>query len=99
MWSLPSGFVEYGENPIDAALRELKEETGLVADLDKILGIYLSDDHPKTFSTLTIIKVMNAKGKLESKDDASEARYFNLNQLPKMAFLAHASVLKTIYKC
>jgi 8-oxo-dGTP pyrophosphatase MutT (NUDIX family) len=30
-WELPTGLIERGENPYDAALRELKEETGQVA--------------------------------------------------------------------
>ncbi len=96
LWSLPAGFVNYGENPIDAAIRELKEETNLVAQFDKIVGIYLTDDHPKTFSILTVIKVKNISGKLDAKDDASEIKFFNIENLPEMAFSAQIEAIKNI---
>ncbi|WBQ04304.1 NUDIX hydrolase [Kribbella sp. CA-293567] len=35
-WSLPSGAVEPGESPAEAAVRELHEETGLRIDLDQL---------------------------------------------------------------
>jgi 8-oxo-dGTP diphosphatase len=38
-WSLPSGVVDPGEQPADAALRELFEETGVLAEIDRIGGV------------------------------------------------------------
>lgn len=96
LWSLPAGFVNYGENPVNAAIRELKEETNLNAKLDKIIGIYLADDHPKTFSILTVIKVKNPSGKLVAKDDVSELNYFKIDNLPEMAFPTQLKAIKNI---
>jgi len=96
MWSLPAGFVKYGENPIDAALRELKEETNLSADYDNILGLYIADDHPKTFSLLTIIIAKNIKGTLRAKDDAQKASYFPIKELPELAFSSHRMALQSL---
>jgi 8-oxo-dGTP pyrophosphatase MutT (NUDIX family) len=39
-WMIPSGFVERGEDPLEAARRELAEETGLEADEWTTLGAY-----------------------------------------------------------
>ncbi len=39
-WTLPGGGLDPGEEPTVAAIREIQEETGLVADLDRLLGLH-----------------------------------------------------------
>jgi 8-oxo-dGTP pyrophosphatase MutT (NUDIX family) len=43
-WALPGGRLDEGETPIEAALRETREEVGHIADPDAVLG--LLDDYP-----------------------------------------------------
>ena len=42
-WTLPGGGVDHGEAPADAAVREVAEETGLLATLQGLLGVH--DEH------------------------------------------------------
>ncbi|GLY46961.1 NUDIX domain-containing protein [Lentzea sp. NBRC 102530] len=37
--SLPGGAVEHGEDPIDAVVREVLEETGCAAEVERLLGV------------------------------------------------------------
>ncbi len=39
-WTMPGGAMEWGEQPVDTAIRELDEETGLVARLGAIVGVF-----------------------------------------------------------
>ena len=39
LWSLPKGHIEPGETPEQAAVREVREETGIESQIDKSLGI------------------------------------------------------------
>lgn len=39
-WALPGGYAEVGTSPSENALRELREETGFTAELERLVGVY-----------------------------------------------------------
>ena len=45
MWALPGGVMELGESISDCVIREVKEETGLLVDPKRIVGIYSDPKH------------------------------------------------------
>ena len=93
-WCLPAGFMEYGETPERCARRELREETGLVARLTGLFGVYAGLDDPRARAVLILYTGRRVGGRLAPGDDASEARMFQLDGLPEpLAFAAHARAL------
>jgi ADP-ribose pyrophosphatase YjhB (NUDIX family) len=96
-WCLPGGFVELGESPEKAALRELKEETGLVGSIDMLLGV--SANPSSLYHTVLMVGylVKSYFGNLIAGDDANDAVYFHYTELPEIAFESHASFIRMYY--
>ena len=90
-WNLPTGWVDLGEELIDTAKREVKEETGYDFTPCYILGIYslLRTELKKYFGSvphpIKIIYVGKISGK-QSKlaDDISEIKWFSPKEIFRM---------------
>jgi ADP-ribose pyrophosphatase YjhB (NUDIX family) len=96
-WCLPGGFMELDETPEQAALRELKEETGLAGKIDMLLGV--SANPSALYHTVLMVGylVKSYSGSLIAGDDAEDASYFHYNELPEIAFESHASFIRMYY--
>lgn len=92
-WALPGGFVDVGERVEDAARRELMEETGLRGDIVDLLGVWSDPSRDPRGHTVSVVFVCKVGGivQLEAGDDAAEARWFDLDKLPELAF-DHAEI-------
>jgi 8-oxo-dGTP diphosphatase len=86
MWCLPIGFAETGESIEDAALRELKEETGISGKIVQLVDVS-SHMNPLYGELLVVTYEAEKLGGTElACDDASECKYFPIMNLPKLAF-------------
>jgi len=97
-WALPGGFVEYGEKTEDAVVREVLEETGLKATVYKTIGVYSDPNRDPRGHTITVVYKLDIKGgKLKSGDDASDAKFFDVNQLPELSF-DHNKIIENVLR-
>ena len=86
-WALPGGFVEYGETTESAVVREVFEETGLHTRILRLVGVYSDPNRDPRGHTITVVYLLEVVGgEMRSGDDSSDAKFFNLNGLPELAF-------------
>jgi 8-oxo-dGTP diphosphatase len=99
-YALPGGFVEVGETVEEAVLREVKEETGLDAQIVKLLGVYSEPNRDPRFHVVSVVFVLDAYGEPKGGDDAKKALVFPIEDLPfdKIVF-DHAKILKDYLRC
>ena len=60
--ALPGGFVDIGECVEDALVREMKEETNLDVNIQRILGVYSDPSRDPRFHTASVVYVSSASG-------------------------------------
>jgi len=83
LWSMPSGYINRFEKVQNAIERELLEECGIIVKAEWVSGVYSNNDSP------IILLVWNLKfisGELKPLDETLEVRFFDINDLPDLAF-------------
>jgi len=94
-WALPGGFLEEDETLETGALRELKEETGMQLDSLNQFGVYGNPgrDPRGRIISVAFTGIVRSREKLMAGDDAGEAEWFNIKDLPSLAF-DHGEIIK-----
>jgi ADP-ribose pyrophosphatase YjhB (NUDIX family) len=92
LWGYPGGKVEFGERLIDAAIREVKEETGisihdleLISVVDDLPGEHTSDKHFVTVGFKAMLPA-GAEPSIMEPSKCREWRWFALDALPDTLF-------------
>ena len=86
-WSIPGGVLEVGEMVREAAIREVREETGLIVEAGDLLGVYdrvLRNAEQRVQYHYVLIDFLcrPAGGELQAADDATEVRWYTCEELP-----------------
>ncbi len=79
LWNLPGGTLEGGESVAECMLREIKEETGLDAEIVKLIGVY-SKKEKNNIAFSFVCKVVG--GEITLNDEADQIEYFSLDKFP-----------------
>lgn len=95
MWAIPGGFMNMDETAEEAAIRELKEETGIELAKAEQIGAFSKVDRDPRGRVITVAYyvIINHEAEAVGQDDAKQARWFPLTNLPALAF-DHAEILE-----
>lgn len=88
-WSIPGGVLEVGEMVREAAIREAREETGLIVEPGKLLGVFdriLRDPEQRVQYHYVLIDFLCRRvgGELLAASDAADVRWFRREELPAL---------------
>ncbi|NPA68194.1 MAG: NUDIX hydrolase [Chlorobi bacterium] len=101
-YALPGGFVDEGETSYKAAIRELKEETGLEVDKVNFFGVFDTPGRDPRGWTISAVYYVFIEDKVAKKskagDDASGIKLFLPDKLPSLAFDHKKIVEKAVKK-
>ncbi len=82
-WGIPAGSLEYNEQPENAIVREMLEETGMQIQVQQLL---LADSSKQDQHVSLIYLCKIADGTFRESLEISEMKYFDVNDLPPMLF-------------
>jgi ADP-ribose pyrophosphatase YjhB (NUDIX family) len=79
-WTFPGGYVDFGETPAPAALRETVEEVGMNVRIERLLGVYADAQNP--IAVVIVYLATPGREPPGLSNEASEVRYFAPAEIP-----------------
>jgi ADP-ribose pyrophosphatase YjhB (NUDIX family) len=95
-WTLPAGFVDAGEDPANAAVRECREETGLNVRVTQLMDVMFGQEHPRGAHIVIVYRGEIVSGELQPGDDADRAAFFSCEEIPPLAFITTKKAIAVI---
>ncbi len=96
LWSIPAGYVDYGEDVRAGAARELHEETGLEATIGDAVWVATNFHDPAKVTVGIWFAAEVTGGELRPGDDAVEVGWFALENLPDLAFETDMAYIESL---
>ena len=96
-WAIPGGFINMDEELDDAVARELQEETGLTGvPLEQMhtFGTVGRDPRGRQITVVYMGIIKEGLDRIKAGDDAAQAQWFDINNLPSNMAFDHNDVTK-----
>lgn len=97
-WAFPGGFMEIDEDLETCARREVMEETGMALGEVFQFRSYSAVDRDPRERVITVVHfAFEAPAEVKGSDDAAEARWFDIDNLPELAF-DHRTIIHELFE-
>jgi len=92
-WGILAGNLEYGEDPENAIIRELREETGFEVEVQRLLrAVSAREDHHISLIYLCRIE----RGAFSPSPEISALQYFSTDDLPDMLLTEKTLIVEIV---
>lgn len=93
-WCIPGGHIERNEKPLDAAIREIKEETSIDLNKKKLFLVDQIDDEKINNNIYAVLEEDYSQEKANS--DAKDVKWFDIDKLPQLIWDNESHIKKAL---
>ncbi|HIZ95254.1 NUDIX domain-containing protein [Ligilactobacillus pobuzihii] len=104
-WSLPGGYMEYGETFLETLNREMKEDSGLTVEVVDMVGTfeqgfttYPNGDQAQVISRLYVVEPAGGSLLTEETNETLSLKYFSFSELPPLLNQQNLDMIKATAK-
>ncbi|MBY0597933.1 NUDIX hydrolase [Bacillus bingmayongensis] len=101
-WGFPGGAMEIGESAEETAIREIREETGYMVEVDEFIGVYTkyfqtypNGDQAQTIGMFFKCSILGGSKKIDG-EETLDLKFFPLDQMPVLFNEQHRDCLEDI---
>ena len=93
---MPSGYVDWEEVYLSAAVREARQETGLEVEVEGIINLVSSFVSPRFHFLGIYLAARVVGGELRAGDDLAAVAWFPVDALPELGFVEDREVIEAL---
>lgn len=101
-WALISGIPDPGEQPAQAAVREIEEETAVSAVVERVLSVFTNEpvvydngDHAQYIDIVLRCRAVGGRARVND-DESLDVRWFALDELPELGPIARSRIEQAV---